>query len=85
MNKKRLLQLSDLYRQMDKINDVLQELTSDEESAYDNMPESIQQSEKGDVMQEGIDNLNEAVDYLSDAIGALDFFEIVDVKEKIKA
>lgn len=70
---------------MDKINDVLQELTSDEESAYDNMPESIQQSEKGDVMQEGIDNLNEAVDYLSDAIGALDFFEIVDVKEKIKA
>lgn len=47
-----------------KIVDLLDEVISDEQDAYDNMPEGIQESEKGKVMEEGLDNLNEARELL---------------------
>lgn len=53
----------------------LEELQSEEQEAYDNLPESLQDSEKGQVMYEALDNiesgissLNEAVEYLDNSI-----------------
>ena len=37
---------------------------TDEESKLENMPEGMQQGEKGDKMQEGIDALGETFDLL---------------------
>lgn len=67
-----------IERIVDKINEIKADLTSirgDEEEAYDNLPEGIQESERGDSMQEAIeamDNadgaLQEAADFLEEII-----------------
>lgn len=48
------------------------EMARDEEQdAYDNLPEGIQDSERGDTMQEYIDALDEAVSALDDVLSSL--------------
>ena len=51
-------------------------ISEDEQEAFDNLPESLQYSERGDNMQEAIDNLDyalssleEVIDYLTEAQG----------------
>lgn len=44
----------------------LQDITSDEQDALDNLPESLQYSERGEAMQEAIDNLEIACQSLED-------------------
>lgn len=51
------------------IIDHLEDVIADEQDAYDNMPEGIQGSDKGEVMEEGLGNLNEAKDLLENSIG----------------
>lgn len=51
------------------IIDHLEDVIADEQDAYDNMPEGIQESDKGEVMEEGLGNLNEAKDLLENSIG----------------
>jgi len=54
------------------INDI-EELKDDEEGALENMPESLQESERGEKMRENVDSLEEIIselesqrDYLSE-------------------
>jgi len=82
MNKKRLKELSGIYFKLEVLRDELGVLISAEEDALSNMPESLQDSDKGSTMQDGIDGLNNAVGYIEDAIGELDFFEIVPIKKQ---
>ena len=75
MNKERR---KSIERIVDKLNEIQADLTSirgDEEEAYDNLPEGIQSSERGDSMQEAIEamddadgSLKEAIDYLMEII-----------------
>ena len=75
MNKERRKSIEQI---VDKINEIKADLTwirNDEEEAYDNLPEGIQSSERGDSMQEAIEAmddadgaLQEAVDYLEEII-----------------
>ena len=54
--------------QLRKSIDLLDNVICDEQNAYDNMPENLQDSEKGEIMEEGIDNLNEARDILEEML-----------------
>lgn len=44
----------------------------EEEDSFGNLPESLQESEKGDRMQECMDSLERAYDSIDDALDALD-------------
>lgn len=69
-------------KELDKIQDTLLEVQTDleavkneEEEAYDNLPESLQDSERGEVMQDAIsiledalNSIEEAIDYLNDIL-----------------
>ena len=44
--------------------DILVEVIDEEQAAFDNMPENLQAGEKGQAVEEGLDNLNEAKDLL---------------------
>lgn len=44
----------------------LEDITSDEQDAFDNLPESLQYSDRGEAMQEAIDNLETACQSLED-------------------
>lgn len=55
----------------DAVN-LIEEVKSDEQDAFDNMPEGFQQGDKGQAMEEGISALESAVDNLNSAEGDLD-------------
>lgn len=54
---------------LQKIVNKLEDILCDEQDAFDNMPENLQDAKKGDTVQENIDQLNEAKDILEEIIG----------------
>lgn len=52
--------------------DTLNEVRDEEDEAYENLPESLQDGDRGDAMQEAIDTLDDAISSLDDVIGFLD-------------
>ena len=59
---------------LDAIRDLI-EIHNEEQEAFDNMPESIQFSIKGDQMQEILDVLDQVVGELEDALTNIDTLE----------
>ncbi len=46
--------------------EIISEVKEEEEGAYDNMPEPFQDSERGEKMQENIDNMDEVISLLEE-------------------
>jgi len=53
---------------LQKIINSLDDVISQEQDAYDNMPEGIRESERGESTEQGLDNLNEAKDLIEETI-----------------
>lgn len=73
MNAERRKCRDTIVEQLSDIIDNIEELKDDEECALENMPESLQESERGEKMRENVDNLYEILselesqrDYLSE-------------------
>lgn len=76
MNKARRKAIEDIQSKIIELKELIESVCEEEQEAFDNLPESIQYSERGDAMQEAIDNLESACssceeveDYLTDACG----------------
>ena len=54
----------DVYSLLDSARDELKTVRDDEQESYDNLPESLQYSEKGDDMERCIDAIEDIMDYL---------------------
>lgn len=67
MNKDRRKRLEGIYEKLMEIYEELDAIIDEEQEAYDNMPESLQDSEKGERMYEGIDSLESAKDDINNA------------------
>ena len=74
MNKARRKRIDEIQEKLSEMKDLIDEVLSEEQEAYDNLPESIQDSERGEAMQTAIDSLESAVssceeieDYLNEA------------------
>lgn len=68
MNKQNRKDIEKLIDKLDEVKTDLEFMQRDEESKYDNLPEGIQDSEKGEAMQEAIENLESAVISIEEAI-----------------
>lgn len=68
MNKSRRIRLDEIAEKLDALKTDIELIQDEEQEAFDNLPESLQGGEKGDKMQECIDNLGYAADNLQDAI-----------------
>lgn len=68
MNKLRRKQLEEALGKAEELKETLESLRDEEQEAHDNLPETIQAGERGDTMQENINNLDYAVDNVGDAI-----------------
>ena len=60
---------------IEKAYDLLTDAKDEEEEAFDNLPESLQESERGMTMQDNVDNLDTAVTSLEEAKDALENIE----------
>lgn len=60
---------------MDKLEDLMAEIEAirdEEQEAYDNLPEGIQMSERGEAMDTAIYNLDDAAENVQTVIDALE-------------
>lgn len=71
MNKQRKKNIEKIMEQIMKLNESIEEVLWEEEDAYDNIPENLQESERARISEESIDLLTEAKDYLVDANDSL--------------
>tara|TARA_B100000161_G_C33459165_1_gene372688 strand:+ start:131 stop:364 length:234 start_codon:yes stop_codon:yes gene_type:complete len=76
MNQERRTKIDKALALMADAKAIIEEVLDEEQEAYDNMPEGLQTSERGEAMQEAITNLEDAnssvdeiEDYLEDAKG----------------
>lgn len=68
MNKARRKWLEDIIGKLEEQKDELYQLYEEEQEAYDNMPESLQESERGQIAPEFVDSLETEHGSLEDVI-----------------
>lgn len=64
MNKVRRKELARVVDLLDQARDLLETIRDEEQEAFDNLPESIQYSERGEAMENYIGTMDEILDYL---------------------
>ena len=71
MNKQNRRDLQGYVDSLIEIRSNIETMMEEEQFKLDNMPEGLQESERGEAMQEAIENLESAASSLEEAIGYL--------------
>lgn len=71
MNKDRRAEIEEIKTKIESLIDDVESAKQGEEDYYDNMPDAIQQGDKGDAAQEVISELDSALDCLNSAVNHL--------------
>lgn len=61
MNKATRNQISKIIETLDSVKSDLENFNEEDQEKYGNMPESLQESERGEAMREAVENLESAV------------------------
>lgn len=75
MNNERRKRIASALEQIEEVKSEIEQLAEEERGAYENMPESLQESERGNAMEEAADNLDNAASSLEEAIDYLNSIE----------
>lgn len=59
MNKDRRKRLSDIIAKLEVLQSEIQSLAEEERECFDNMPEGLQESERGSAIEDNADDLDE--------------------------
>lgn len=65
------MELSDAKSKLEKLSARIETVLDEEQYAFDNLPEGIQDSERGDIMQRNVDSLESAYDGIDNAINEI--------------
>ena len=68
MNNNRRKKILEVIKMIDTTKNYLEIILEEEEECFDNIPENLQYSARGEDSQDAIDNMNEALEKLSDSI-----------------
>lgn len=71
MNKQRRKELADIIHQLCIIMNDLQSLRDEEDEAYNNLPDSQRDGDKGAQMDDDINAMDNAYDFIEDALQVL--------------
>lgn len=72
MNKARRNRIIEIIDTLTLMNEEINIIMDEEQEALEAMPEPLQESDRGDAMQEAIDNLSSAMDSVQEAIDSLE-------------
>jgi len=72
MNKERRSKILQVIKEIEIVKNSLQSILDDEENVFDNMPENLQCSARGEESEESIEYMDEAVEALNTAIEQLE-------------
>ena len=71
MNKSRRNAINRLIGQLEEIQTAIEDVSAEEEECYDNLPESLRDSERGEMMSDAIESLQSAYDACDEVISSL--------------
>lgn len=71
MNKERRSRIEELVTELEDIQSRIDDLFNEEEEAFEALPESFQDGERGELMQEAMDNLSSARDSAEESVSML--------------
>ena len=71
MNRIRRKELQDIMNQLSELRDRLESVMNEEQEAFDNLPESIQDGEQGVRMSNAVDSMQYALDSMEEIEGCL--------------
>lgn len=74
MNKARRKWLENVSAMIAEAKEQLEQIRDEEQEAYDNMPESLQDSDRGNQLYENVDNLDTMASDLEDILDS--FYDI---------
>jgi hypothetical protein len=72
MNKARRKELARIFTILETLHEELEAIRDEEQAYYDNMPESFQNGEKGALACDAIGELDNAVEFVGDAMNNID-------------
>lgn len=72
MNKSKRARINQAISLIDNAMDIVDGVVTDEQDSFDNLPESFQSGDKGQIMEGAIDNLESASEFLQNAIEELE-------------
>lgn len=72
MNKQRRAEIKDIIETLESAKEDIEMVAEDERYSFENLPEGLQCSERGEVMEENADNLEEASSNIDDIIELLE-------------
>ena len=72
MNNKRRAEIRKIHKVLETILSDIERVKDEEELAYDNMPENLQYSDRGEASQEAIDCLEEVYNNMEEIIDLLE-------------
>ena len=72
MNKNRRKRLEKVLNTLQDAMSELEYIKDEEQEAYDNLPESLQESEKGETMQEYVDDIDYVISDLDSVMSSLE-------------
>lgn len=72
MNKARRKSIEEITNKIYELKEKIEMLQDEEQEYFDNMPENLQGSERGEIAENAIGSFGEAIDYLENAIESLD-------------
>lgn len=72
-------QMGELSTVLETVKEALQDVLNEEQEAYDNLPERLQEADRGQQMQEYIETLEGVVD----SLGELDIEDLYGAVEEI--
>ena len=67
MNRERRMKLGEAFDKCAEIIEILEEVKQGEEEAYENLPDSFRDGDRGEEMQNYIEMINETSGYIEDA------------------
>ena len=72
MNKQRRKELNGIIEKLEDLKSYVEELRDEEQDYFDNMPENLQGSEKGEMAENAISEMDDAISSIEDAICSLE-------------
>jgi hypothetical protein len=72
MNKDQRIKLENLVSKLQDIQEEVTNIKDEEQEKYDNLPEGLQASEKGEALESAIGNLEEAEANIDEVINGLE-------------
>jgi len=72
MNKVRREMLKNACKKLEAVTEIIELVRDEESDAFDNMPEGLQESDRGITMQENIETLEDIISNLEDISSELE-------------